>query len=158
MEKHFWDNLLVFFLHSSIGQLWVSARFCPMIIWALFVICSLNPDIKIKKLLLAISYFVFSHIFFTGQDILKAYLCALLQSCFMGHNIWEESNSKRLWSYFARVVFKSKTPFLRSLMRTKDAHGTRYFGDVPMCFATVLLYGSYYMRGIRFILFFPEGS
>ena len=37
-------------------------------------------------------------------------------------------------------------------------HWTRYFEGVPMCFATVLLYGSYYMRGIQFILFFPEGS
>ena len=95
MEKHFWDKSLVFFYTLlSIGQISVSTRFRPVIIWAVFVFCSLNPDITCYILLCLFSHF----------------------------------------------------------------HGTRYFEGVSMCFATVLLYGSYYMRGIQFILFFPEGS
>lgn len=99
MKKHFWDKSLVFFYTLlSIGQICVSTRFRPVIIWAVFVICSLNPDIK------------------------NSFTCYILLC---------------LFSHF---------------------QGTRYFEGVPMCFATVLLYGSYYMRGIQFILFFPEGS
>ena len=93
MEKHFWDKSLVFFYTLlSIGQICVSARFRPGIIWAVHICYLLLKPRHKKKLLLAISCFVYSQIF-TGQEILKAYLCALLQSCFMAHIIWEESNS-----------------------------------------------------------------
>ena len=90
MEKHFWDKSLVFFYtRLSIGQM------CFNKISSgdnLGCICFLLLKPRYKKLLLAISCFVYSHSFM-GQDILKAYLCALLQSCFMAHIIWEESNS-----------------------------------------------------------------
>ena len=89
--KTFLGQVVGLFLHSSFH--WTNMCFNKISSGdnlGCICICSLNPDIK--TLLLAISCFVYSHIF-KGQDILKAYLCALLQSCFMAHIIWEESNS-----------------------------------------------------------------
>ena len=99
MEKHFWDKLLVFFLHSSFH--WTNMCFNKISFGDnLGCICYLLLKPRYKKT-----------------------LTCYTQLCLFSHFHW-----------------------------------TRYFEGVPMCFATVLLYGSYYMRGIQFILFFPEGS